>query len=263
MGTRVRPLGMSMALVALLALTASPRSDANAIDLDSGGLYLVPVSGFMPTVSRAEAARYFDYSNAILAQGPVTPVLGKVTTRTSRGIYSYRQAADLHDALAWVYIVYPEDAPSPSCYHRRNMPMPSPRLPEHPSKAVAFIVDAETGRAYLYGGSGFGSACHFVFLPSLSRAGMWVSVPWTYREGIWRVWRLPCTDPTTSSYGYGPMARVQLRVFIGRCSERAQWRNHVEDAEPPDPPSDPAPVGVYCGATYDPAIPKPSDCLLD
>ncbi|MGZ4105541.1 MAG: hypothetical protein ACXVQ6_07370 [Actinomycetota bacterium] len=121
----------------------------------------------------------------------------------------------------------------------------------HPSKVVAFIVDAVTGNAYTYIGTEAHVMCGWG--PRMSVADMIVSVHWTYSNHIYRISIPPCGR--IENFGGGSAFAA---VPIGPCDGKASVFVHHEPGRVILGKS--VPLGVRCGTAYDPAIPKPSTC---
>jgi hypothetical protein len=241
-----KPITLLVAAIAFVGLAACPKPVANEIDLDSGALHLVPVTGVTPRITREQAARDFDHSPTY-PKAPVVPILGRVTTAAKPS--PNEKVSNLRNVLAWVYITHPDYSGDRGCLPLR----PTSTPPANPSKAIAFIIDASTGIAYKYVGDG-PMSCGYLYRPLMAIAEMFVSVPMTYRNHVVRISLPPCG--TLSGYG---AQQALARVFFMPCGTRkgSDFQDHIKGRFYP---SSHLQLGILCGPAYDPAIPKPSDC---
>ena len=245
----MKALTAAFGVVFLSVLVACPQGAPKVIDLDNGGLHLVPVFGVTSRITRAQAAELYDYSSSFPA-GPHVPILGRLTINVNAlpgGL-----VARLKNVLAWVYVV-PRQAFGVRCPIPRGPVHPSP-TPTHPSNKDAFIVEADNGRVFTYVGAGPGDCGSYVYVPFVSEPRMRVSVPITFRDGVVRIMIPPCGSVT----GYGPQGADAIVPF-GVCNGKATVRvDHI--------PANvrfgllPLHLGIWCGPAYDPAIPLPSKC---
>ena len=235
----------------LMGLVACPKHvELKVIDLDQGALHIVPVKGISPRITRAQAASEFDRFSDQLVTGSVVPVLGNVTTRVSV-LFGSPRPQNLRVRLVWAYVTHPDYSLAViSC----PSGAPASPTPIDSSNAVVFMIDATTGDAYDYVGSGR-TECGFVRAePELKVGLIRVSVPWSYRNRVFRVTLPPCGRLGNFGAGY-----VYAIVPFGTCNKkdsvfvRTNVILHMG--------SNIAPVGVVCGPAYDAIITRPKSCL--
>jgi hypothetical protein len=244
--------------IALCLLTACPntrKATAPAavpmsIDLDDGALHVDRVASASTPISRQQAATDF-VETYTKTSGPVVPIFGLVTTRVTPYRGQQHPPRNLKRALSWVYVGHQGDVVEHNCGPGYIPQSPAPGA----SKAWVVIIDAMTGKGYVYEGRGT-QECAPLFQPELFGTARSLSVPWTFSGHELRVRVPPCGQYASAHF----RARTVATAFvpIGPCRKKATV--FVLDTGRARPQQHAA-LGVDCYGVSDPAFPRPSDCL--
>lgn len=271
----VRTTAAVMMLVAASALAgcthsasqirAKPSVTASAVDknsfrLDDGALTLSGDAAARPTVPRSTAARILA-STYLPVPGPLSPMLASVTFHGRAGGGPDALAA-IHLDLAWVYKVR-------EVRRRSNCSGPlgqatTPAIPEDASFTTALFVDAKTGEAYVYLGTGTGP-CQPSPAPTLLRAFLHRSVQFTIRRTGPRTFTQTTYLPACgrlNSGSYGPtLLQIVAAVSTGPCHQSPRTFVQHSAGRVRDLPH--APVGLICWQSFDPNYGRPADCVAE
>jgi len=240
-------------------VTASP-VDKSSFRLDGGALTVSGAAAARPTVPRSTAARILA-STYLPVPGPLTPVLASVTFHGRAGGGPDALSA-VHLDLAWVYKVR-EIRRRSNCSPTFSQATP-PTIPDDASYTTALVVDATTGRAYEYLGTGTGP-CQPSPAPTLLRAFLHQSVRFKIRRtgprSFTQTTYLPaCGRFSTGSYG-PTLLQAVASVDTGPCHQSPRTLVQHLGGRVRDLPH--APVGLICWQSFDPIYGRPADCVAE
>jgi len=165
-------------------------------------------------------------------------------------------------ASAWVYVA--EQRPGiGACSGGPIGRWPPSTPPASASRSWAVIVDATTGRGYVYQGAGAG-ICSPSSVPILRPAAYGVSVKLVLRQLTPRtlqqtVYLPPCGTYSSGSYGphyYLAVAAVPVGPCVGKPSVRTTTTEGHVGYHPYGG------LGLICQGVYDATFGKPSDCAV-
>lgn len=244
-------------MIGLCVLTACPHARKSTtlptapttIDLDGGALHVDRVASVSTPISRQQAATDF-VETYTKASGPVVPILGLVTTRVTPYKGQLHPPRNLKRVLSWVYVGHPGQILDRHCAPGYIPQSPAPGA----SNAWVVIIDAMTGKGYVYEGRGT-QECAPLFQPELFAISRSLSVPWTFSGHELRIRVPPCGQYGSAHF----RARTIAIAFvpIGPCRKKATV--FVLDTGRARPQQHAA-LGVDCYSVSDPAFPRPSEC---
>jgi hypothetical protein len=251
--------------------TLSPSSTA-PISLDGGALVIDPLLEPGPPVGRAVAAR--ELAAAQVGAGPQTVVAAHVRVDVpapSAVSVAYGSLQRLDLPRAWVYVLHNVPASDLSCrmapsgQHFGPSVSPSP-VPTDASGDYAVIVDATTGRGYVYSGAGTGP-CRPASAPSLSSLDLLLSVPYRVKQFTPRSAQIvltvpPCGRQASFSPSFQSAAHqgtATAWVPTGACTGGSYVV--VQNISGRYTSGSHAPIGLVCGEAYDADLGRPADCV--